>query len=166
MKRLFPWTAIVILVSGCPGLTGQDDPPANAPALAGRWALSGAGGRDAGCLVTDASGDPVSLSGNPEVRRAIDEEVIFFDGSVRTTASGPTTSALAAQPATTIRSSSSSRSRCFRACSVWATKRLELVGVLVNHATIVGTLESRQEAVFANVPPLIQEDGRAQRGGC
>ncbi|MCH7808228.1 MAG: hypothetical protein IIB60_03295 [Planctomycetes bacterium] len=45
-------------------------------------------------------------------------------------------------------------------------QRLELVDVLVDPATIVGTLESRQEATFANVPPLIQEDGRAQRGGC
>ena len=166
MKRLFPWTAIVILVSGCPGLTGQDDPPANAPALAGRWALSGAGGRDAGCLVTDASGDPVSLSGNPEVRRAIDEEVIFFDGSVRTTASGLNYVGIGGATSDGDQVVLFIEIEVFQGVFSVGNQRLELVDVLVDPATIVGTLESRQEATFANVPPLIQEDGRAERGGC
>lgn len=154
------------LICGCPGAGGAVDPPSDAPEFAGRWQLRGEGGRDTGCLEADETGDPLSLTGNPEVTRAVDEDEIFFDGLPRATASGLIYTAIARTSVINEDVLVVFDIEVFQLGLNVGTQHFELDGVLTDEDHVVGTFESRQEAVFADVPPVLTEDGTAERGGC
>ncbi len=163
------WLALAVvpaLVCGCPGAGGTTDPPSDAPEFAGQWQLRGAGGRDTGCLLADETGDPVSLTGNPEIARAVDESVIFFDGAPRTTSSGLLYTAIARTSIINEDVLVVFDIDVFQLGIDVGTQHFELDGVLVDEDNVVGTFESRQEAAFVDVPPLVTEEGTAERGGC
>lgn len=166
MKRVAVLVVLTMFVGGCPGLTGLSDPPSNAPDLAGRWAMKGQDGRDAGCLVADETGDPVSLTGNSLVFKALETDTIFFDGSVRTTPSGFEYAAIGQVTQTGTNISAEFEVEVFEVGLTVGMQRVMLTGAQVEEGMVVGSFESTQEGSFADIPPTLSEEGSAERDGC
>ncbi len=92
--------------------------------------------------------------------------MIFFDGAPRTSASGLLYTAIARTTVINEDVLVVFDIEVFQLGLNVGTQHFELDGVLVDEDNVVGTFESRQEAVFADVPPLVTEEGTAERGGC
>ncbi|MBN2445298.1 MAG: hypothetical protein JXO22_01130 [Phycisphaerae bacterium] len=65
-----------------------DDPPGTHPELAGQWELTGSLTGTMGILTVDETGDPISVSGSPDVASVLGAGAITADGTRRTAANG------------------------------------------------------------------------------
>ena len=104
--------------------------------------MHGDRGRDTGCLLADTTGDPVSLTGNPQVFRAVEEDLIFFDGQVHSTASGFEYAAIAQASVAGTHVFIYFEIEVFEAGFTVGTQRVELDGTQVDEDSIVGTFQS------------------------
>jgi hypothetical protein len=90
-RWMLPLTLILPLC-GCPLLTTLPDtitdPPGTAPELAGDWIMTGSVSGAMGTLTIDATGDPVTVTGNPDVTQVLGAGPVTADGTRRTAANG------------------------------------------------------------------------------